>query len=242
MSAAVDGLKVATAVASVYAENEKAEESGSFSEVVRALEAGDPAIFPTDTVFGLGVAVDAAPSPEALYRLKRRSERKPIAWLVEDASALERYGQDVPSWVRGLAEVAWPGALTLVVKASEAVPYPYRSAEGTIALRVPDHEVTRALIYAVGPLATTSANLSGDPAAVTLEGIAEDLSERVRVLPGRTYGDGRASSVIDCTQKVPRIVREGALDETVAAFLRRFDEPTRPEPARWDKPDRPDIE
>ena len=86
-----------------------------------ALKRGKPVVFPTDTVYGVGVAVGAAESPQVLYDLKRREDKKPIAWLVGEVDDLARYGRAVPELAFALARTFWPGPLTLVVKASAAV-------------------------------------------------------------------------------------------------------------------------
>lgn len=174
-SAAVDGLRVAEAIVA-------ARRPLALEEATRALAVGNAVIFPTDTVFGLGVSVSAAPGPQLLYDLKHRDAGKPVAWLVEGPEALDVYGRDVPAYVRRLAETFWPGGLTLVVRASDAVPAAFQSPAGTIGLRMPASEAALGLIRATGcPLAVTSANLSG--AADTAR--AEDLD---RALVGRTAG------------------------------------------------------
>ena len=174
-SAAVDGLRVAEAIVA-------ARRPLALEEATRALAVGNAVIFPTDTVFGLGVSVSAAPGPQLLYDLKHRDAGKPVAWLVEGPEALDVYGRDVPAYARRLAETFWPGGLTLVVRASDAVPAAFQSPAGTIGLRMPASEAALGLIRAAGcPLAVTSANLSG--AADTAR--AEDLD---RALVGRTAG------------------------------------------------------
>ena len=174
-SAAVDGLRVAEAIVA-------ARRPLSRDEAARALAAGGAVVFPTDTVFGLGVSVGAAAGPQLLYDLKHRDAGKPVAWLVEGPEALDVYGEDVPAYARRLAEAFWPGGLTLVVRASDAVPPAFQSPAGTIGLRMPASEAALGLIRAAGcPLAVTSANLSGasDTARV------EDLD---RALVARTAG------------------------------------------------------
>ena len=174
-SAAVDGLRVAEAIVA-------ARRPLALEEATRALAVGNAVIFPTDTVFGLGVSVSAAPGPQLLYDLKHRDAGKPVAWLVEGPEALDVYGRDVPAYARRLAETFWPGGLTLVVRASDAVPAAFQSPAGTIGLRMPASEAALGLIRAAGcPLAVTSANLSG--AADTA--CAEDLD---RALVARTAG------------------------------------------------------
>lgn len=174
-SAAVDGLRVAEAIVAAC-------RPLALEEATRALAVGNAVVFPTDTVFGLGVSVSAAPGPQLLYDLKHRDAGKPVAWLVEGPEALDVYGRDVPAYARRLAETFWPGGLTLVVRASDAVPAAFQSPAGTIGLRMPASEAALGLIRAAGcPLAVTSANLSG--AADTA--CAEDLD---RALVARTAG------------------------------------------------------
>ena len=174
-SAAVDGLRVAEAIVA-------ARRSLSRDEAARALADGNAVVFPTDTVFGLGVSVGAAAGPQLLYDLKHRDAGKPVAWLVEGPEALDVYGRDVPAYARRLAETFWPGGLTLVVRASDAVPAAFQSPAGTIGLRMPASEAALGLIRAAGcPLAVTSANLSGAADAAR----AEDLD---RALVARTAG------------------------------------------------------
>lgn len=225
MSAAIDGIKVAEEVARLYEEAPAASTAEiapaalstvSTAEAAAALRAGKPVIFPTDTVFGLGVAVNHAPSPEELYQLKQRSSDKPIAWLVGSIDDLARYGKNVSAEALELARAHWPGALTLIVEASDEVPPAYRSAAGTIALRVPNDPTARALIEQVGPLATTSANISGEPAPTRTEELSPALTACVATVAGEALG-GHASAVVDCTQTPARIVRQGAIALDLAA-------------------------
>lgn len=195
-SAAVDGLRVAEAIVA-------ARRPLALEEATRALAVGNAVIFPTDTVFGLGVSVSEAPGPQLLYDLKHRDAGKPVAWLVEGPEALDVYGRDVPAYARRLAETFWPGGLTLVVRASDAVPAAFQSPAGTIGLRMPASEAALGLIHAVGcPLAVTSANLSGAPDTAR----AEDLD---RALVARTAGlylpDGvaAAGTASGCAEAAP---------------------------------------
>lgn len=130
-----------------------------------ALLRGGVAAFPTDTVYGLGVAACAAETPQALFDIKRRDAGKPVAWLVGSVNDLRTFGENVPEYATALARAFWPGPLTLIVKASSAAPISFQSDGGTIGLRMPASEIALTLIRAVGyPLATTSANLSGEAA------------------------------------------------------------------------------
>lgn len=197
-SAAVDGLRVAEAIVA-------ARRPLALEEATRALAVGNAVIFPTDTVFGLGVSVSAAPAPQLLYDLKHRDAGKPVAWLVEGPEALDVYGRDVPAYARRLAETFWPGGLTLVVRASDAVPAAFQSPAGTIGLRMPASEAALGLIRAAGcPLAVTSANLSG--AADTAR--AEDLDRALVALTAGLYlpgGVAAAGIASGCAEATPSV-------------------------------------
>ena len=187
----------------------------SLNRTAAALLRGEPAVFPTETVYGLGVAVAGAESPQVLFDIKQRDPGKPIAWLVGDVSDLDRYGRAVPEFARVLARTFWPGPLTLVVKASEEVPAAFRSAEDTIGLRMPNNATALELIAAVGgPIVTTSANLSGERPAHACTDVSEALAAQVSaVLADETDDEksGIASTVVDCTHDHPVMMREGGI-------------------------------
>lgn len=184
---------------------------GSLQQAVLALKQGGAVIFPTDTVFGLGVSVRHASSPQLLYDLKHRDASKPIAWLVGSPDDLDVYGAQVPQIARQMVRQQWPGPLTVVVRASRRVPAAFASAQGTIGLRMPDNPVALELISQVGcPLATTSANASGMPAAGCVAQVDPVLAAAVScVVESDLSGSGVASTIVDCTGSQPRILRQG---------------------------------
>ncbi len=182
------------------------------------LAAGGVAILPTDTVYGIAQAVGANPDgARRLFQIKRRDPRKAVAWLVAGPEALDEYGVDVPAYARRLARAFWPGGLTLVVRASDRVPQAYRGPQGTIALRVPAAPVVVRLARRLAtPLATTSANTSGQPAPASYA----QLEPRVRDEADIVLDDGvthavEASTVVVCTGDAPLVTRVG----TIAARL-----------------------
>ena len=181
------------------------------AKAIATLKAGKPVIFPTDTVYGVGVAVRYATSPDKIYRIKGRDERKPIAWLVGGADALDRYGTDVPSEARALADAHWPGALTIVVKASSEVPCAFQSQEGTIGLRMPESDTALSLVQAVGPIAASSANRAGESDSRAFADLDESLLDKVGawVEADEAPASGVASTVVDCSTGVLRIIRTG---------------------------------
>lgn len=182
-------------------------------DALAALRNGDAVILPTDTVFGLAVAARYAEGPDVLYRLKGRPSSKPVAWLVGAVDDLTLFGTDVPAYARLLAQRFWPGPLTLIVHADGKVPQPYRSAAGTIGLRMPDDPlVLRIIGRADSPLATTSANPSGDPAPMRFADIDPALASNVRIaLDDAQRKSGLPSTVVDCTREKPRVLRAGAV-------------------------------
>ena len=184
-----------------------------FAEAVEALKAGKAVVFPTDTVYGLGVSVEHARTPQKIYDLKQRDAGKPIAWLVGGVEALDEYGADVPECARALAANHWPGALTIIVRANEHVPEAFRSKAGTIGLRMPDCRTVLALIESVGsPLATSSANVSGSSDSSSAESIDGSLLEKAgAAIMNDVVSGGVASTVIDCSQGKIVVVRQGAI-------------------------------
>ena len=227
MSAATDGLRVAERIVkgldnAPVARCPKAREAGGLGQratgalsnpdkVIAALKAGHAAIFPTDTVYGLGVAVRYAQSPQEVFDLKRRDSSKPVAWLVGGVEDLDRYGVNVSDEARRLVEESWPGALTVIVEASDEVPRAFQSQQGTIGLRMPANETVLALIREVGPLATSSANFSGAPVPRSFADIDSELLGAVASLEDATPGSGTASTVIDCSQGKTVVIRQGGI-------------------------------
>ena len=183
------------------------------AEAVEALVRGGVIAFPTDTVYGIGADVRRLDAIAALYEVKGRPTDKAIPLLLAGAEELNAVAQEVPESAWRLAEQFWPGALTLVVRRAPSLP-PVLSAEGsTVAVRVPDHPVVRALIGGLGaPLAATSANISGQPSPVTAEEVLAQLEGRiVLLLDGGPCPGGHASTVVDLTATPVRILRAGPI-------------------------------
>lgn len=180
---------------------------------ISELSAGRAVVFPTDTVYGLGISIKAADGPGIIYDIKERSLRKPIAWLVSGKNDLQKYGKVVPESVIALAQHFWPGPLTIIVRASDEVPVAFRSAQDTIGLRMPDDETALQLVRRAGcPLATSSANIAGDRSPKTADELSEDLLAKVQVvLRDNEPRSGVSSTVVDCSTGHPEVLREGAI-------------------------------
>ncbi len=176
--------------------------------------------FPTDTVYGLGTLAFDGPTALQLYVAKARPPEKAIPILIADNADLDLVATDVPPIAYQLMERFWPGALTLVVPKLPSVPMEVSASE-TVAVRIPDHDLTRALMRLTGPLAVTSANRSAGPNPRTAQEVLDQLSGRIdAILDGGATPGGVPSTVLDCTQAMPRILRAGALAEQMAVFLR----------------------
>lgn len=178
------------------------------------LRDGGVAVYPTETVYGIGARASAGCSgAQELFEIKRRDRNKAIPWLVEDISALDIYGKDVPEYAYTLARKYWPGALTIVVPASDAVPEDFKAHDGTIALRAPDSRLVRALIKAVGaPLVTSSANTHTLPAPTRYEELEARIAAQADiVLDGGETKYKNSSTVISCIGPKPLVWRDSAI-------------------------------
>lgn len=183
-------------------------------EALRALRQGEPVIFPTDTLFGLGVSIEHAQSPDILYQIKRREKRKPIAWLIASMEDLDTYGKVIPAYAYTLARTFWPGPLTIIVRASDKVPPAFRSEMGTIGLRMPANETAHGIISALGcPIATTSANVSGNKNVLSFDELDPEVLRQVSAaVDDEETKSGIASTIVDCSSgDHPVLLREGAI-------------------------------
>lgn len=177
-----------------------------------AIRDGNLVVLPTDTVYGIGC--DAF-SPEAVERLlaaKGRGRQMPPPVLVSSAVTLEALGDRMSSWVLDLTREYWPGPLTVVVHQQTSLHWDLGETKGTVAVRMPDHEFTLGVLGRVGPMAVSSANVSGQTAATTVEQAQEMLGEKVPVYLDAGPSSGEmASTILDCTTDRPQILRQGAL-------------------------------
>lgn len=175
------------------------------------LRAGELVAFPTDTVYGVGAIAWDAAAVGKLYTAKLRRRDKAIPILLADAADLALVARDLPSAAVRIAAHFWPGPLTLVVPKAARVPDEVTAGGDTVAVRIPDHPLARALIRAAGaPLATTSANLSGGTSPATAEEVAAQLGDRIAlILDGGRCPGGVASTVVNVMGKEPVILRPG---------------------------------
>lgn len=175
------------------------------------LQRGGLVAFPTDTVYGVGAPAFNGKAVESIYAAKDRAVEKAIPILIGDSNDLEKVGMDIPDAARRLASRFWPGPLTLLVPKRLDLPEAV-SATSTVGVRVPDHEVARALLRLAGPLAVTSANISGAQSPVTAQEVYRQLGGRIPLIidGGKTPG-GVPSTLVDCTTSELKILREGPI-------------------------------
>jgi tRNA threonylcarbamoyl adenosine modification protein (Sua5/YciO/YrdC/YwlC family) len=190
----------------------------------QAIAKGHLVVMPTDTVYG--VAADAF-SPEAVQLLleaKGRGRQSPPPVLMPKAETMDGLAQNIPDEVRALAKKFWPGGLTIVLEAQPSLSWDLGDTNGTVAVRVPNHPVALELLADTGPLAVSSANLTGHPAATTAADAHDQLGARVDVyLDAGDSPEGLASTIIDATALSRgtggvRILRDGVIS---AAQLRK---------------------
>ena len=171
--------------------------------------------FPTDTVYGVGAVVWDRRAVARLYEAKLRALDRAIPVLLADPTDLPAVAGSSSIIARRLARRFWPGPLTLVVPRAARIPDEVTAGGPTVAVRVPDHELARALIRAAGaPLATTSANISGQPSPVVAPEVAAQLGARIAmILDGGPCPGGIPSTVVDVTGDVPIILRVGPISQ-----------------------------
>ena len=177
-----------------------------------AIQQGELAVFPTDTVYGVGANAFDGQAVQRLYVVKDRPADKGIPILLADRSDLVKVAATVPPLAQTLIDRFWPGPLTLIVPKHPDLPAAISDNAG-VAVRIPDHIVARALIrQAGGAVAASSANRSGQAPAQTPDQALTDLDGRVAIiLDGGPTEMSMASTVIDCTEATPRILRSGPI-------------------------------
>jgi tRNA threonylcarbamoyl adenosine modification protein (Sua5/YciO/YrdC/YwlC family) len=193
--------------------SDAAQRAAGISAAIEAVREGELVVLPTDTVYG--IASDAF-TPAAVTRLlaaKGRGRDMPAPVLVGTVRAAEALVEDLGAFGRDLIDEFWPGALTLVCTASKSLRWDLGDTKGTVAVRMPLHGVALDLLKQSGPLAVSSANLSGSPAATTVDEAQAQLGSTVSVYldAGPCLG-GAASTILDLTPTIPRLLRAGAID------------------------------
>ena len=181
-------------------------------ETARRIGAGELIVMPTDTVYGIAADAFDHDAVERLLHAKGRGRAMPPPVLIGHAGALDGLAAEVPPFARAMAERLWPGGLTLILQAQPSLDWDLSETHGTVALRMPDHPVALDLLRRTGPLAVSSANRSGSPAAGEITAAREMLGDVVGIyLDAGPVTGGEASTIVDATVVPPRVVRAGAV-------------------------------
>jgi len=179
---------------------------------VAILKQGGVIAFPTDTVYGLGAGIAISTAVERVYRIKKRPRNMALPLLLADLSQLDKIAVLIPTSARLLAEKFWPGPLTLVLLKSDSVPDIVSGGNRTIAVRIPAHPIPTTLARGLGTaIIGTSANLSGQPSALTAEEARAQLGDKVDLIIDSDCPGGKESTIVDLSGETPVILRLGAL-------------------------------
>lgn len=185
--------------------------AAQIQQALTVLKNGGIIAFPTDTVYGLGALAFDNAAIESIYVAKDRPIEKAIPILIGDLSDLDQVAVDIPNMALRFADRFWPGPLTCIVPKRKTLP-PAVSATSTVAVRIPNHPDILSLLRVAGPMAVTSANISGQPSPSTAEEVYAQLNGRIPLIldGGKTPG-GVPSTLVDCSGSEPIILREGPI-------------------------------
>lgn len=199
-------------MSSVYDCGDPEQRALGMKHATDAVRRGELVVLPTDTVYGVGADAFSAEAVAALLAAKGRGRATPPPVLVPDARTLDGLANEVPPSVRALVEEFWPGGLTVICWAQPSLHWDLGDTGGTVAVRMPDHDVALELLAATGPLAVSSANRTGQPSGTSADVAHEQLGDSVSAyLDAGPSPAGLASTIVDATGDVPRVVRVGTV-------------------------------
>lgn len=197
-----------------------AQRREGLTAAVSAVKSGRLVVLPTDTVYGIGADAFDSDAVASLLAAKGRGRDMPVGVLVGSWHTIEGLAHAVPQHARELIRAFWPGALSLVVRQAPSLQWDLGDARGTVMLRMPLHPVAIELLRETGPMAVSSANISGRPAATTASGAREQLGPLVQVyLDGGISPQQAASTIVDLTGPMPRVLREGPITAAAIAAV-----------------------
>ena len=191
---------------------DETEREAGIANAALAVQRGQLVVLPTDTVYGIGADAFDAEAVSRLLAAKGRGREMPPPVLVSAPTTLDALAVGIPSYARALVTELWPGPLTLVCRQQPSLQWDLGDTRGTVAVRMPDHEVALELLSRTGPLAVSSANRTGMPAATDADRAQQMLGSRVAVIidGGPTPGS-EPSTIVDVTGPVGRVLRLGAV-------------------------------
>ena len=191
------------------------EMSLKIERAIFLLRDGGIIAYPTDTVYGVGACFDNLTAVKRVYQVKNRPMHIPFPLLLSDVSWIEKITSSIPDVAYQLINSFLPGGLTLVLKKADSISHILSAGKDTIAVRIPDHPVTIALINGIEkPLIGTSANVSGKPSALTASDVYNQLGNKIDyILDGGKCPGGKESSIVDVTGNIPVLLREGVISK-----------------------------
>lgn len=190
-----------------------AETPNAITSALEIILSGGLVAFPTDTVYGVGCLAFHQHAIESIYIAKDRSMEKAIPVLIGDNEDLVKVAEEIPIFAMKLIARFWPGPLTVLVPKKATLPQAI-SATSTVGVRVPDHDVARAILRLAGPMAVTSANISGQASPTTAQQVLEQLGGRIpMIIDGGETPGGIPSTLVDCTSNELQILREGPISQ-----------------------------
>ncbi|WP_213172170.1 L-threonylcarbamoyladenylate synthase [Natronoglycomyces albus] len=189
----------------------KERESG-IKAAARAIRTGKLVVIPTDTVYGIAVDAFSVPGVASLLKAKGRGRDMATPVLIGSRRALDGIAPNIPQSARELTEAFWPGPLTVIVPFVSTLSWDLGDTDGTVAVRMPLHPLALELLRETGPLAVSSANLTGVAPAPNAANAKEQLGNSVSVyLEAGESEDDVPSTIVDCVEDPPQVLREGAL-------------------------------
>ncbi|OAV62577.1 threonylcarbamoyl-AMP synthase [Enteractinococcus helveticum] len=201
-----------TIVTQLFDAQQSDQRTAAIAAASQAIGQRELIVLPTDTVYGVGADAFSPQAVAVLLAAKGRSRQSPPPVLIANMQVLDALAADIPSTGRQLAEAFWPGALTLIFNAQPSLSWDLGETHGTVALRQPADELAQQILQNTGPLAVSSANRHGQPAATTAQQAQEALGESVAVyIHDGDRGVQQASTIVDCTVTPHRVLRAGAI-------------------------------
>ncbi len=200
---------------SKYLNLEKEQEYKKIEEPAKILKDGGIVVFPTETVYGIGVNGLSEPAIKKLYKIKQRPINKPISLLVNSIEMIEKVAKDISDIEYDLIKKFFPGPLTIVLKKKENVPDILTAGLETVGIRMPENDIALKLIeYSGVPIATPSANISGKPSGTNMKEIMKDFNDKVDYfIDGGVSKIGVASTIVQIIDGIPHILRKGKISE-----------------------------
>jgi len=196
----------------IYDCADETQRAEGLAAAVTSVLKGALVVLPTDTVYGIGADAFRPAAVESLLTAKGRGRDMPPPVLVGSVRAANALVEDLGPYGQVLIDEFWPGGLTLVCRASRSLAWDLGETKGTVAIRMPQHQVALDLLAQTGPMAVSSANLTGAPAARTAAAAREQLGDTVEVyLDGGECETDVPSTIVDLTGDMPRLLRGGAV-------------------------------